>query len=61
MDYQEFENVRKKIGWNKRELANRLGIGERTIHGYIRNEVIIPKPIAKLITAYMDGYRPKEE
>lgn len=61
MTAEDLEKIRKQIGWTKREMAKRIGIGERTIHAYIREQRDIPEPIAKLITAYMEGYRPKEE
>lgn len=60
MNYIEMDEIRKRLGWNKRELAKRVGVGERTIHGYIRNEKQIPEPIAKLIRAFDGGYRERE-
>jgi len=57
----DLEKTRKQIGWTKRELAKRLGVSERTIHSYIREERIVPHPVEKLIIAFSEGYRPKEE
>lgn len=61
MDYLELDKIRVKMGWSKRELAKRLGVGERTIHGYIRNEKEIPVPVAKLLKIYSGGYVENEE
>lgn len=60
MDYLEMDKIRIKLGWTKRKLANELGIKDKTIYGYYRNKSNIPKPIAKLISAYAEGYRQKE-
>ncbi|MFA7287273.1 MAG: helix-turn-helix transcriptional regulator [Melioribacteraceae bacterium] len=40
MNKEEFDTKRKELGWSKRELANRLGITERTIHGYMAGNKI---------------------
>ena len=55
MDLLEFENIRKSLGWTKKETAKRLGIHERTVHGYLRGESPIPIPICKLIKIYSFG------
>lgn len=61
MGKEEFESIRIKIGWSKRELAKRLGVHERTVHRYINGMVSIPELASKMMKAYNDGYRPKEE
>lgn len=58
---EEFELIRIKIGWSKRETAKRLGVHERTIHRYIDGTTSIPELASKMIKAYGEGYRPKEE
>ena len=61
MTSEEFELIRMKIGWSKRETAKRLGVHERTIHRYINGDTNIPELSSKMIKAYDEGYRPKEE
>ena len=61
MNHLELEQIRKRIGWTKRELAKRLGLKERTVHRYIDGETPISPLVSKMIMAYDEGYRPKEE
>lgn len=62
MDYQEMDKIRERLGWSKRELAKRVGLGDKAIYGYYRNKVNkILGPVSKLLQAYDEGYRPKEE
>lgn len=61
MDYKEMDIIRVRLGWNKKELAQRLGLDERTVYGYYRTKKNIPEPTAKLIRAFDGGYREKEE
>lgn len=61
MEKEEFESIRVKIGWSKRELAKRLGVHERTVHRYINGAVSVPELVSKMVKAYDGGYRPKEE
>lgn len=61
MDYTELDKIRKRLGWTKRELAKRIGVGERTIYGYYYNKSDIPEPISKLLKIYDNGgILPKE-
>ncbi len=50
---EEMESKRKELGWTKRELANRLGLTERTIHGYM-GEKRIPLTVEKLLNMYYE-------
>lgn len=52
MNKDEFESIRKQIGWTKRELAIRLGITERTIYGYMAGNPI-PGPVEKLMNYFL--------
>ena len=47
MTKEMFESMREDCGWTKRELAKRLGITERTIHGYMQGNRI-PKTVEYL-------------
>lgn len=49
MEGKEMEEIRLKIGWTKRELANRLGVSEITIFNYIKKNTAIPEPVSKLM------------
>ena len=60
MTANEMDHHRKQLGWSKREMAKRLGVHERTLHGYLRDENVIPEPIEKLVLIYAGGYMPKE-
>jgi len=61
MNKEELDYIRTKIGWTKRELAKRLGVHERTVHRYIDGDTQIPQVVSKMVNAYNEGYKPKEE
>lgn len=49
MNYIEMDEIRNRLGWSKRELAKRIGVGDKTIYAYYRNKSNIPEPVAKLM------------
>lgn len=48
MEKEEFESIRVKIGWSKKETGLRLGVNRASVHNYIKYGKI-PEPIAKLM------------
>lgn len=59
MNAKELEIIRKNLGWSKVELSNRIGVNPKTVYSWI-NQDLVPEPIARLIIAFSEGYRPKE-
>lgn len=45
MTGEKLDNIRKDLGWNKKELAKRLARTETTIQNYIKEKTKIPKAV----------------
>ncbi|NOR27557.1 MAG: helix-turn-helix domain-containing protein [Lutibacter sp.] len=57
MSPEEFENIRKDLGWTKRKLAYKLGITEGKIYNYLNGTTkAIPRPIQILMRIYHENF-----
>jgi len=57
MTKSDFENFRKQIGWNKKEMANRLKVSEQTVNAYSKGKTPIPGPVCQLINEWKERFK----
>jgi len=63
MTPSEFSEARYKLGFKQRQLAEFWGMGqngERTIRRWEQGDVPVNPIAARLISAYLNGYRPDD-
>lgn len=60
MTPQQFKDARKSLGLTGSELAAVMGYGAQSRISEIENGKRVPPQAARLMQAYIDGYRPDD-
>lgn len=60
MTSDEIRAARKTLGLNQGQLAALMGVRQATVSDWERGVYSADGPAARLLTAYLDGYRPAD-
>lgn len=60
MDKTELRAARKSLGLTQDQLATLMGVRQATVSDWERGIYSADGPAARLLTAYLHGYRPED-
>lgn len=60
MTAEEFRTHRAALGLDQTQMAQVMGYGAKTRISEIENGATVPAQAARLMQAYVDGYRPRD-